>query len=429
MLICPKCDIEYKEGKNFCIKCGSALVEKFIQEEQKPKIQPETPPKQEIFPKEVPYPIKPRRRKAVIGLISFLVIALVAVVIFLFIPQMYKKKDSTPTNQEIIELLSKAREYIAADKLTNPPGSNALEVSKKILSMDPGNEDALVIQGEIATKYEEWGDENYNQDDYQKAINYYKKSLSVNDNNFKVREKLAQAERMQQEQRLIEEAKLKIAEQKRLSELNIHLPLFGRKVVEKVVSLGYTPYKLLFLDNFESNKNDWALTNITNGPYLQIKNGRLLIEQRAKDQSYWEGINLKHKDFMVRLNVRYEFGNDNGAAGIFFRAKSFSDYRHFISLDLKGDCFYGLGYYDDSQSKWVYLKDWAKSDAIRSNQKNKVEAIVIGNNVHLYINGVFVTSISDLKNISGNIFGFVVTMNNTLYSFDDLCFIELKELS
>lgn len=429
MPICPKCNVEYEEGKNFCIKCGSTLVKTPIQKQQKLEIKPETLPKREILPQEIPYPKKSRRRKAVIGWISFLVVAAVAVVIFLVIPQMYKKKDSIPTDQEIIELLSKAREYIAANKLTNPPGSNALEVSKKILSLNPGNEDALAIQEEIATKYEEWGDENYNQGDYQKAINYYKKSLSVDENNLKIREKLAQAERMQQEQRLIEETKLKIAEQKRLSELNIHLPLFGRKVVEKVVSLGYTPYKLLFLDNFESNKNNWSLTNIPDGPYLQIKNGRLFIEQRAKDQSYWEWTNLEHDDFMVRFNMRYESGNDNGASGIFFRAKSFNDYRHFISLDLKGDCFYGLGYYDDSQSKWVYLKDWAKSNAIRSNKKNKVEAIVIGNNVHLFINGVFITSVSGFKNISGNIFGFVVTMNNTLYSFDDLCFIELKKRS
>ena len=44
MFYCPKCNIDYEEGKKFCRECGSALVEKPAPKPEKPEIKPPPPP-------------------------------------------------------------------------------------------------------------------------------------------------------------------------------------------------------------------------------------------------------------------------------------------------------------------------------------------------------------------------------------------------
>lgn len=437
MPVCPKCDIVYSDDKNYCIRCGTPLVKtpvreekKPVKEEQRPKIQLEVPALEGIHTPEVLRLKKPRKSKTILMIISLFVVIAITVVIFLFIPKMYKKVNPpVRQDEEILELVNKAREYLDADKLITPSGENALEVAEKILAKEPGNEDALRIKKEIIEKYTQWGDENYYKQNFEKAISHYKKALSIDDENIQVREKIVQAERMIEEQKILEETNRKIAEQKRLSELNIYLPLFNNKVVEKAVSLGYTPFRVMFLDNFESNENKWPVEDIPNGPYLNIKNGYLVIEERTEEQAYWVSKELEQNDFIVRYTLKYESGADDNGAGIFFRAKSFNDYRYFISLDATGDCYYQVGYYDSPKKKWVEMNEWTKSDTIRSKEDNKVEAIVTGDKIYLFINGEFINSVSGLKNTSGNIFGFFCAVNGMRYSFDDLCFIELRKRS
>ncbi|MFQ6069453.1 MAG: family 16 glycoside hydrolase [Candidatus Aminicenantales bacterium] len=427
-VICPKCDTRYDETKNFCIKCGTPLIKKDSEGKKEPSFGLESSPLEELSTPDLLHPKRGGKTRIYLAGGAAVVVIAIAIAIFLFIPRLYKKMSSeSPLTQEIAELVGKAREYIDADKLTSPPGENAYEVSLEILSKEPGNEEALKIQKEIAARYLMWGDEYYNSEDFEKAISFYRKALSVDKKNIETREKIVRAERMLQEKRIMEETRRRIAEQKRLSELNIYLPLFNSKVIEKAVSLGYHPYRVIFLDNFESNRNEWPVEDVADGPFLEVKNGRLSIEERTEGQAFWISKELEHRDFILRFNIRHDSGADDNGAGIFFRALSFNDDRYFISIDASGDCYYQIGYYDGQNKKWAEIKEWTKTERIRSGEINKIEAVVVENSIHLFINGEFTTSAKGLKNSSGNIFGFFCGTSGTRYSFDDLCFIELRK--
>ncbi len=64
---------------------------------------------------------------------------------------------ATAVSPEIAQLLGVARRQHADDRLTSPPGDNAVETLREILKRDPKNGDAKAELREIADTYGRWG--------------------------------------------------------------------------------------------------------------------------------------------------------------------------------------------------------------------------------------------------------------------------------
>ncbi len=207
------------------------------------------------------------------------------------------------------------------------------------------------------------------------------------------------------------------------------ISFFDKVVLDKVKSLDYRISKILLLDEFNSNTSGWSLENNSNH-FFQIENGRLYMGNHKKGTSYWEKIYLSHRNILVRFDLRFESGDKTSGAGIHFRYKTFSnDYRYYISVDAGGTSgYYDIGFYDDKKDKgkWIKLKDWTKTDAIRLNKNNVVEAIIAESNIYLYINGKYITHVTGIENLSGNYIGFLVDSDSIKYSFDNLVVAKLR---
>jgi hypothetical protein len=64
--------------------------------------------------------------------------------------------EPEPPPPEVVELLRTAQKQIDDDHLTTPPGDNALESYRAVLSKAPGNGEALAGIERIATIYVQW---------------------------------------------------------------------------------------------------------------------------------------------------------------------------------------------------------------------------------------------------------------------------------
>ena len=81
--------------------------------------------------------------------------------------------------QRINKLLIQADQQLTNKQLTTPTGDSAWQTYQEILSLDPGNEQALAgIEG-IAKTYVIWARDKIKKDDFQYAENLFNKALEV----------------------------------------------------------------------------------------------------------------------------------------------------------------------------------------------------------------------------------------------------------
>jgi len=90
-----------------------------------------------------------------------LVTAITLLLIYLWVrPAVHEEPVAPPAatavSPEIVQLLEIARRQHGDDRLTSPPGDNAVETLREILRRDPQNADAQAELREIADTYGRW---------------------------------------------------------------------------------------------------------------------------------------------------------------------------------------------------------------------------------------------------------------------------------
>ena len=201
------------------------------------------------------------------------------------------------------------------------------------------------------------------------------------------------------------------------------LALFNQITRQKAQDLGYRPTRVLLWEDFKDNSGGWEEKNEATGSFVQIGNDRLVMEQRADGYRITTWFPLRHKDILLRFDVTPVSGANNGG-GVIFRRNSSTNRESFALLYALGDPGYNMGYLDP---QWHYLQSWTKSSLIQARQPNQVELIVVGNQMHLYVNGHFIQSVSGVPDLTGAYVGFLIANSGVRYAFDNLCVIELEK--
>ena len=81
--------------------------------------------------------------------------------------------------QRINKLLIQADQQLTKKQLTTPTGDSAWQTYQEILSLEPGNEQALAGIEDIAKTYVIWARDKIKEDDFQYAENLFNKALEV----------------------------------------------------------------------------------------------------------------------------------------------------------------------------------------------------------------------------------------------------------
>ena len=104
--------------------------------------------------------------------------------------------DEYERQQKTDRLYRQALEYLAANKLTTPKGSCALDMANKLSYYDDAKSKEILQK--ISEKYKSWGNSRYNQGDYGKALKYYRKALNLEPYNQELKNLIARAEQERQ---------------------------------------------------------------------------------------------------------------------------------------------------------------------------------------------------------------------------------------
>jgi tetratricopeptide (TPR) repeat protein len=79
----------------------------------------------------------------------------------------------------LAQLLDDAQRLLAEQKLTTPQGASAYDRYQEILRLDPENTEAREGIASIVRTYQQWGKAALQQADYAKAIQHYRRALSI----------------------------------------------------------------------------------------------------------------------------------------------------------------------------------------------------------------------------------------------------------
>ena len=85
--------------------------------------------------------------------------------------------EPEPPSPEVVELLRKAQRQIDDDHLTTPPGDNALDSYRAVLTKAPGNGEALAGIDRIAAIYVQWAKIAEGKGSATRARRYIEKAL------------------------------------------------------------------------------------------------------------------------------------------------------------------------------------------------------------------------------------------------------------
>lgn len=99
-------------------------------------------------------------------------------------------EHSRAQDKQIQQLFAQAEQQMEEYYLTQPQGDNAYESYSEILSIDPGNEQALLGIAEISALYASWAKRAESKEDWLKARTYYAKALDLAPNSESLRKDL-----------------------------------------------------------------------------------------------------------------------------------------------------------------------------------------------------------------------------------------------
>lgn len=117
-----------------------------------------------------------------------LVAVIVALLVYLWVrPAVHEEPAAPPTadavSPEIVQLLEVGRRQRNDDRLTSPPGDNAVETLREVLRRDPKNGDAKAELREIADTYGRWATIAATKGARGRARRYVERGLRVDPTN------------------------------------------------------------------------------------------------------------------------------------------------------------------------------------------------------------------------------------------------------
>ena len=211
--------------------------------------------------------------------------------------------------------------------------------------------------------------------------------------------------------------------------ISIACGLMSPRIAEKNPTATLPPYpadwKLLLTDNFDDNNNEWgsmvpddAMGSISS----KVENGLLDVTLISKDQSARNTVfqsKITHlMDFYISFEADQKDSESDAYYGLEFRTINLQGY--VFMIDQKHSQ-YSLAFTD---SGWNPIIDLTTSTAINSDQPNKIELLVNGPTITMFINEQEIAKISDSRSVYPGTFGFTVGLFNpngkTDVSFDNL---------
>lgn len=184
-------------------------------------------------------------------------------------------------------------------------------------------------------------------------------------------------------------------------------------------------WKLLLTDDFDDSSNEWgsmvpddAMGSISS----RVENGLLDVTLISKDQSarntVFQSKITRLMDFYISFEADQKDSGSDAYYGLEFRTINLQGYVFMIDQKHRQ---YSLAFTD---SGWNPIIDFTTSTAINSDQSNKIELLVNGQTITMFINEQEIAKISDSRSVFPGTFGFTVglfTPNGTTdVSFDNL---------
>lgn len=152
--------------------------------------------------------------------------------------------------------------------------------------------------------------------------------------------------------------------------------------------------RVIFKDTFDSNKNNWQIKQTDDDYALttyEIADGMYTWDMTAH-QPVISWITTSPKsltDFYLSVEIKQASGPDSADYGVVFREDADSNFYYF-GINEQGQ--YALYLYNEG---WSTLVDWTQSDLIQPGEFNKITLIAEGSHFIFFINGQYLTDITD----------------------------------
>jgi outer membrane protein OmpA-like peptidoglycan-associated protein len=166
----------------------------------------------------------------------------------------------------------------------------------------------------------------------------------------------------------------------------------------------YSQDTISFKDDFDDNKNNWAIKNNDN-QVLEIKDGKYYYENKGTG-GLWTYKNIfidPTKDFSIETTLTQTSGDDNSGFGLVIGLDNGDNYCVFNITSTK---YFKV--YDYQDTKNTELKPWTKLDIIKPmNEPNKLVIKKTGGTMFFYINDVEVFNAAYTQ-LKGSAYGIII---------------------
>lgn len=175
----------------------------------------------------------------------------------------------------------------------------------------------------------------------------------------------------------------------------------------------------VIFEDFNSDNGMWVTQDNDYGK-ATFENGAFVVTALQEAKTMWSTYNESFSDLQIEVDAKAlnASANDNNGFGVDCRVQENGDG---YSFQISSDGYYAIVKFADTDGS--ELVEWTQSDAINQGEfTNHITAICKGNNLELWVNNVFLTSVTDDSFATGNISLSATTFNSTEaeVSFDNL---------
>ncbi len=162
--------------------------------------------------------------------------------------------------------------------------------------------------------------------------------------------------------------------------------------------------RLVFVEEFDSNINNWATSNDKDGSSYTIKNGRYILTNTTasmvKSTFKWFPSIANVNDFEIDASIGFLNGKPGSEYGI--QWGKYKHIYHYFELTGNGRYLYGA----HMLGKWINFVNWKDSPKILQHGLNHIKVKKTGNTQEYFINGESVGKL-DFVPLFGNEIGFL----------------------
>jgi hypothetical protein len=168
-----------------------------------------------------------------------------------------------------------------------------------------------------------------------------------------------------------------------------------------------------FIERFQARSNLWFVGPRNNEYWIgdvSIKDGAYIWNvEEVKKPFLWAGdfhMGANMKDFDVYVDTKFKDGFlGNVCSGLVFRKSPNGWDAGAYTFSICNDSSFRIFYYDKDQ--WDPIADWASSDAIRTEDWNRIEVSARGNKLKFTINHTLVFEATDDRQKQGGLAVFI----------------------